>query len=225
MRGQATEASGGNDPRRLARLGLTGLLIGAFLAGCTATSGTGGPTAAIFGGDLERPASGAAHRQRGAQPHRRRLRRHLPRPQGRAGAGADRQPHRGGIGQAGSALSHHHPQRAGGQRLRAPRRLSLRHARPARARQRFVRGGGGAGPRDGARDRQPRHRSARTRRATRRSSAAPSATSIPTAASWRLPPASARSPASRSSRSSRPTPSASGPSARPATTRSPRRAS
>ena len=39
-----------------------GLLLGlvlatVFVAGCTATSGTGGPTAAIFGGDLERPAS------------------------------------------------------------------------------------------------------------------------------------------------------------------------
>ena len=44
-------------------------------------------------------------------------------------------------------------------------------------------------------------------------------------ASWRLPPASARSPLSRASRNSKPTRSASAPSARPATTRSPRPAS
>ena len=87
--------------------------------------------------------------------------------QARAGAGADRQPHRGGLRPAGPVLSHHHPQRAGGQRLRAARRLPLRHARAAGARQRFLRGRRRAGPRDGARHRQPRRSSGRTRRATR----------------------------------------------------------
>ena len=76
-----------------------------------------------------RHAGRQQRRQPGALAHRRRLWRHLPRRQGRADAGADRQPHRGRLGPARPALPDHHPQRAGGQRLRAPRRLSLRHAR------------------------------------------------------------------------------------------------
>jgi predicted Zn-dependent protease len=41
------------------RFPLLAVIAAAFVAGCTATSGTGGPTAAIFGGDLERPNPGA----------------------------------------------------------------------------------------------------------------------------------------------------------------------
>ena len=137
----------------------------------------------------------------------------------------DRRADRRRLRPAGPALPHHHPQLAGGQRLRAARRLSLRHARAPGARQRFVRGRRGARPRDGACHRQPRHRAPeqgaergdrqprRHRRARRR------------AGSSRSPRASARSRASRASRSSRPTRSASRPSAGPATTPSPRRAS
>ena len=53
-------------------------------------------------------------------------------------------------------LSHHHPQFAQRQRLRAARRLSLRDARPAGARQRFGRARGRDRPRDGPCHRQSR---------------------------------------------------------------------
>lgn len=40
-----------------ARVALAVVLAAAVVAGCTQTSGTGGPTAAVFGGDFERPAT------------------------------------------------------------------------------------------------------------------------------------------------------------------------
>jgi len=49
----------GNGSRRRARWALASALIAGLLAGCTVASGPGGPTAAVFGGDLERPLSGA----------------------------------------------------------------------------------------------------------------------------------------------------------------------
>ena len=105
----------------------------------------------------------------------------------------------------------HHPQLAGGQRLRAAERPALRHARPDRARQRQLRARLGAGARDGARDRAPRRdprgpgapgRAGEPRRHR-------PARAIRSSARWRSPSPRSRSRASRARRNSRPTASAS----------------
>lgn len=54
----ADPAAGRPDRGRRMPVVLAVMVAAAMVAGCTATSGTGGPTAAIFGGDLERPTVG-----------------------------------------------------------------------------------------------------------------------------------------------------------------------
>ena len=190
------------------------LAAGLTLAGCNALSGTGGPTAAIFG---DKAGSGAGRATSTPRSTR------ASSPPMAASTTTPRSSRRWCRSSARIVAASDRPdqsyritilERAGGQRLRASRRLSLRHPRPAGAGQRFLRGRRGARPRDGARHRQP-CRAAPAEGARRARSCSRVVNDVldnNDAGSWRSPPASGRSPPSRSSRSSRPTRSASRPS-------------
>ena len=118
-------------------------------------------------------------------------------------------------------LPRHHPQLAGGQRLRAADRTALRHARPDRARQRHLRARLGAVARNVARDRAATPPCARTRPARSRWSTRVvhrPAAAIRRPARWRSPNPRSSSRASRARRNSRPTASASASRRAPATT-------
>ena len=59
MRAIGADLSGGFYARRRIRAAIAAALAAVLLAGCNAASGPGGPTAALFGGDLQRPVGQA----------------------------------------------------------------------------------------------------------------------------------------------------------------------
>ena len=101
-------------------------------------------------------AASCRQRRARASAHPGRLQRRLRGRRARSPAQPDGRQARRRVRAAGHALRRHHPELAVGQRLRAADRPALRHARADRARQRHLRAGLGARPRDVARDRAAR---------------------------------------------------------------------